>query len=418
MVPGPARLQPRSPAGLQAGQYRSGGHACACRWATRSSPGNDRRGHGREIVEGMERRYGQPSASGSWTGHGEPAQPGLAQEAGRRYGSGRHGASSRDGGKRRLERDWQRIREDIEVKLCPGPEGAETFLLCRSAERRQKEHAMHERFSTRIETGLERLGRRLSRAKQPVDRSAIERQLGRLLERNRRAAKRYRIRIVEDSSSPARVALEWSIDDGWDEHARRGEGCYVLRTNVADWTGEAMWQTYIGLWEVEQAFRIHKSELAIPAHLAPEGRTGPGAHPGLLPGLRALEDARAVAGARWAGQQPADDRRRARPHPEHRRDLALVRSRRLGGADSMRDPPRSGPGAAPRPARFAPAGAASDRRSAHGNIVPTRREKCPENLDSTPRTAEVGLEIPAVARVCRRRAGIRRSTSAGALLLA
>jgi hypothetical protein len=50
--------------------------------------------------------------------------------------------------------------------------------------------------------------------------------------------------------------------------------------------------------------------------------------------------------------------------------------------------------------------------------VPTRREKCPENLDSTPRTAEVGLEIPAVARVCRRRAGIRRSTSAGALLLA
>lgn len=161
------------------------------------------------------------------------------------------------------ERDWQKIRDDIEVKLCPDPEGTETFLLCRSAERRHKERAMHERFSTRIEAGLERLGRRLARANKPLDRSAIERQIGRLLERNRRAAKRYRIRIVEDTSSAATVALQWTTDADWDEHARHSEGCYVLRTNVPDWTPEAMWRTYIGLWEVEQAFRIHKSELSI-----------------------------------------------------------------------------------------------------------------------------------------------------------
>lgn len=132
---------------------------------------------------------------------------------------------------------------------------------------------MHERFATRIEAGLQSLGRRLSRAKQPLERSALERQIGRLLERNRRAAQRYRIRIVEDVSCPATVALHWTTDESWDAHARSTEGCYVLRTNVTGWTPEALWQTYTQLWEAEQAFRIHKSELTIrPIWHQKEGR--------------------------------------------------------------------------------------------------------------------------------------------------
>jgi transposase len=152
----------------------------------------------------------------------------------------------------------------MEVQIRPDPDGGdETFLLCRSAARREKERAMHERFAKRIEEGLQSLGRRLSRAKKPLERSALERQIGRLLERNRRAAQRYRIRIVEDTSSPATVALHWTTDENWDAHARCTEGCYVLRTNVTGWTPEALWQTYTQLWEAEQAFRIHKSELTI-----------------------------------------------------------------------------------------------------------------------------------------------------------
>ncbi|MCT6632056.1 IS1634 family transposase, partial [Staphylococcus aureus] len=48
-----------------------------------------------------------------------------------------------------------------------------------------------------------------------------------------------------------------------DRTARASEGCYLLRTNVTDWTPEMMWKTYIQLSEVEAAFRIHKSELTI-----------------------------------------------------------------------------------------------------------------------------------------------------------
>ena len=48
----------------------------------------------------------------------------------------------------------------------------------------------------------------------------------------------------------------------------------------------------------EGAFRIHKQERSLdPSRSAPEGGAGPGAHLGLLPRLRAVEDARAVAAA-------------------------------------------------------------------------------------------------------------------------
>ena len=49
----------------------------------------------------------------------------------------------------------------------------------------------------------------------------------------------------------------------WADWARLTEGVYILRTNVTEWTDEALWQTYIQLTEAEAAFRVHKSDLAI-----------------------------------------------------------------------------------------------------------------------------------------------------------
>ena len=122
---------------------------------------------------------------------------------------------------------------------------------------------MHERFTTHIETGLARLARRLARAKQPLERSPIERQIGRLLERNARAAGRYTIQVEDAPEAASRLALRWSVHAEWDDWARHSEGAYVLRTNVSDWTPETLWQTYIQLTEAEAAFRIHKSDLSL-----------------------------------------------------------------------------------------------------------------------------------------------------------
>jgi transposase len=91
----------------------------------------------------------------------------------------------------------------------------------------------------------------------------LERQLGRLLERNQRAAGRYAIEFVPDPMLRAGVRLEWRAHAEWDDWARWSEGCYVLRTNVNDWSPDDLWRTYIQLTDAEAAFRIQKSELAI-----------------------------------------------------------------------------------------------------------------------------------------------------------
>lgn len=218
-----------------------------------------------EIVETMESRYGR--AKRVWVmDRGMASRKNLAwlRERGCQYLIGApRGELRRFEREVASERDWQKVRDGIEVKVCRGEDGAETYLLCRSAERREKEKAMHERFSARIETALESLARRIERAKQPLDRSQIERQIGRLLGRNSRAASRFRVTVHEDPTRPARCRLEYRTSTSWDRSARASEGCYLLRTNVTDWTPETMWKTYIQLSEVEAAFRIHKSELTI-----------------------------------------------------------------------------------------------------------------------------------------------------------
>jgi hypothetical protein len=130
-------------------------------------------------------------------------------------------------------------------------------------DRQQKEQAMHQRFCARIEAGLTSLQRRLEAARSPVDRSATERQIGRLLGVNSRGAARYAIRLVDDPALGSRLRLEWSARSEWDDWSRHSEGCYVLRTNVRDWSAEELWKTYIQLSEAEAAFRIHKTELSL-----------------------------------------------------------------------------------------------------------------------------------------------------------
>ncbi len=68
---------------------------------------------------------------------------------------------------------WRQIREDVEVKLTSHPETGETIILCRSAERRSKEQAMHEKFSKRIESALTSLTERIARSKRRLDSDQI-----------------------------------------------------------------------------------------------------------------------------------------------------------------------------------------------------------------------------------------------------
>ena len=218
-----------------------------------------------EIVSGMEARFGK--ANRVWVmDRGMVSAENLAwlNQTGRRYVIGTPKAELRRFAKEIADgTDWRHIREDVEVKICRGSEGQETFLLCRSAARVEKERAMHARFAKRIEERLHALARRIERSKKPLDRGAIERQVGRFLERNSRAAGGFSIAITDNERAPSGLKLRWSHHPEWDEWARLSEGVYILRTNIAEWTDEALWKTYIQLTEAEAAFRIQKSDLAI-----------------------------------------------------------------------------------------------------------------------------------------------------------
>jgi len=218
-----------------------------------------------EIVATMERRFGK--ANRIWVmDRGMVSAENIAwlNATGRRYVIGTPRSELKRWAQQLAEpTDWRRIREDVEVKICRGPEGNETFLLCRSAARLEKERAMHERFAQRIEAGLASLARRIDQSKRRLDPKALERQIGRLLERNARAAARYVISIQNDEANDSGLRLKWHAHAEWDEWANLSEGTYILRTNVHDWTDEELWKTYIQLTEAEAAFRIHKSDLAI-----------------------------------------------------------------------------------------------------------------------------------------------------------
>lgn len=218
-----------------------------------------------EIVDAMESRYGV--AKRIWVmDRGMTSKDNIAwlKKTGRRYLVGTPKSELKKWSRALVDKtDWKTVREGLEVKLCPGPDGNETFVLCRSQERRDKERAMHERFCKRIEESLLRIEKRLGQAKKPVERGPLERQIGRLLGRNSRGAGRYQIELVDDATRPSRLRLAWSRRAEWDEWAEHSEGCYVLRTNVCDWTPEALWQMYIQLGEAESAFRIHKTELSL-----------------------------------------------------------------------------------------------------------------------------------------------------------
>lgn len=218
-----------------------------------------------EIVGSMERKYGQMNRVWVWD-RGMTSEDNLEwmSEGGRRFLVGTPKSELKRFEAELVERrGWKKVRDGLKVKLCEGPDGKEVFILCRSKDREKKESAMHERFSERIQQGLESLERRLEKSKKELEQGPIERQIGRLLQRNSRAAGKYRIQVKEDASRPAGLRVIWTERREWSDWSRLSDGAYLLRSNVADWTPEELWRTYIQLTDVEAAFRAQKSDLNI-----------------------------------------------------------------------------------------------------------------------------------------------------------
>lgn len=229
-----------------------------------------------QIVETMEARYGKSDRI--WVmDRGMVSEDNIAflRNSKRRYLVGTPKPMLKHFEQELLKDDWHQVREGLEVKLCarPGAEKEdetcetdscetdepEIFILCRSQDRFQKEDAIVRRFEQRIEERLTAMQSRCQRQRR--DPAKVEREVGRLLGQNSRAARLFDVRVETNEEGAAQ--LSWSKCAAARDWVTLSAGCYLLRTNVTDWTDEDLWRTYIQLTEAEAAFRIHKSDLSL-----------------------------------------------------------------------------------------------------------------------------------------------------------
>ena len=159
-----------------------------------------------------------------------------------------------------LKDDWTAVRPDeVEVKKVAIPDGNETYILCRTTGRKEKEKAIRQRFSTRLEAALQGLAKAIESGRLK-DRNKMERRLGRIQAAHPQVSDLYDVELREKAEG---IRLYWQIKEDRKAWRNLREGAYVLRTNLQAGSAEELWTKYIQLTEAEASFRALKSELSI-----------------------------------------------------------------------------------------------------------------------------------------------------------
>ena len=158
-----------------------------------------------------------------------------------------------------LQDDWTQVRPEVEVKSVAIPQGEETYILCRTMGRKEKEKAIRKRFSTRMEEALKGLQKTIVTGRLK-DRHKMERRLGKIQARHPSVNDLYEVSLRDTAEG---VRLSWQMKDDRKTWRESREGAYLLRTNVRAGTAEELWSQYMQLTEAEASFRALKSELSI-----------------------------------------------------------------------------------------------------------------------------------------------------------
>ena len=158
-----------------------------------------------------------------------------------------------------LQDNWTRVRPEVEVKQVAVPQGEETYILCRTTGRKEKEKAIRKRFSTRMELALQGLQKSIA-AGRLKDRNKMERRLGKIQARHAQVNDLFEVALRD---MPEGVRLVWEIKKERKTWRDLREGTYMLRTNLQAESAEQLWAKYMQLTEAEASFRALKSELSI-----------------------------------------------------------------------------------------------------------------------------------------------------------
>jgi len=178
-----------------------------------------------------------------------------------------------------LHEPWQQVRGSVEVKLLAQEQ--EVYVLARSGDRVAKERAMRRR-------ALKKLWLRLAQLRQmKLRRDDLLLKLGAAQKQYPAAWKLVEITLPEALPRPAQaargkaapakkappaeplVALEWSYQLNVQKlrKIRKREGHYLLRSNLTGQNPAQLWEHYMQLVQIEQAFKEIKHDLSIrPVH--------------------------------------------------------------------------------------------------------------------------------------------------------
>jgi transposase len=142
----------------------------------------------------------------------------------------------------------------VEVKIRRDEDT--TYVLCRSAQRSDKDRAIRSKQEGRLLAELEKLEQRVSagQLKRP---EKIAEAIGRLKERYPRVARYYELAVNPDTAQFSATLKE-------DERAAAAQldGCYLIKTDRSDLSAQDFWHVYALLTRAEDAFRDMKTPLA------------------------------------------------------------------------------------------------------------------------------------------------------------
>src|SRR6201993_1455416 len=144
-----------------------------------------------------------------------------------------------------LERPWQVVREGVQVKLLP--QEKELYVLAQSNDRVNKERAMRRRQ-------LKGLVKRLKELEQmELSRDQLLLKLGAAKAQFPAAWRLVKIEVSPDGK------LSYSLRKDKLREIRQREGRYLLRSNLGSENPAQLWQLYVLLTQIEEAFKISKA---------------------------------------------------------------------------------------------------------------------------------------------------------------
>lgn len=151
---------------------------------------------------------------------------------------------------------WKNVQAQIEVKLARA--GDDLYVLTRSGGRRDKEQAMRRRK-------LKKLWKRLHQLQhmKNLKRDGLLLKLGAARQEAGNAWDLVEINLPRENQDVTPETFHFRLNRPKLRRVRRGEGTYLLRTNLISEHPEELWKQYIVLTEVEQAFKEIKQDLSI-----------------------------------------------------------------------------------------------------------------------------------------------------------